>query len=259
MTAEALRITGLTKQYGEHVVLRDFSLTVMPGEFVVLLGPSGAGKSTLFRCICRLTEIDDGEIHLGDTPLHLLKGGALRRARRRIGVIFQQFNLIRRTSALDNVLTGRLGHVLGWRALLRHFSHADRRLALSCLDRVGLRQQAHLRADRLSGGQQQRAAIARALAQDSRVILADEPIASLDPDNAVNVLSLLKELARERGIAILCSLHQVELARRHGDRIIELTSLTAKCGSYSQPPLVFHHHSDGLPSFEGSRSAPREE
>jgi phosphonate transport system ATP-binding protein len=222
MSGAALRVSGLSKRYGDHAVLRDVSLAVAPGEFVVLFGPSGAGKTTLFRCIGRLARPDAGEIHAGDAPLHALEGGALMRARRSIGVIFQQFNLIRRTSALDNVLTGRLGHVPAWRAVLRRFSRDDRALALSCLDRVGLLPHAHRRADRLSGGQQQRAAIARALAQGSRVILADEPIGSLDPDNAANVLSLLKELAHERGIAVLCSLHQVELARRYADRIVML-------------------------------------
>ena len=222
MSAAALRVSGLTKRYGDHAVLHDVSLSIAPGEFVVLFGPSGSGKTTLFRCIGRLVPIETGEIHLGAAPLHALQGRALLRARRSIGLIFQQFNLIRRTDALDNVLTGRLGQVPAWRALLRCFSREDRALALSCLDRVGLLPHARRRADRLSGGQQQRAAIARALAQGSRVILADEPTASLDPENAANVLSLLKELAHERGIAVLCSLHQVELARRYADRIVVL-------------------------------------
>jgi phosphonate transport system ATP-binding protein len=151
-----------------------------------------------------------------------LHGRALRLQRRSIGLIFQQFNLIGRLCALDNVLAGRLGAIPTWRAVLRKFQAADRQIALAALDRVGLLEHAYQRADRLSGGQQQRVAIARVLAQESRIILADEPVASLDPAAANNVLGILRAVARERGIAVLCSLHQTALARQFADRIIAL-------------------------------------
>jgi phosphonate transport system ATP-binding protein len=151
-----------------------------------------------------------------------LRGRELRLVRREIGLIFQQFNLIGRLSALDNVLAGRLGHVSTWRVVARLFPQAERQRALACLDRVGLLAQAYQRADSLSGGQQQRVAIARILAQDSRVILADEPVSSLDPRSAENVLGILREVAEERGIAVLCSLHQVDYARRFAHRVVAL-------------------------------------
>ena len=218
--APVLRAIGITKRYGAMTVLDDVSLSVGPGEVVALLGPSGAGKTTLFRCLARLVEPDTGRIFVGERPLHGLSGGSLARARRDLGLVFQQFNLIRRLSAFQNVLAGRLGHVATWRAVSRHFCQADRQLAYACLDRVGLLEHARRRADALSGGQQQRVAIARVLAQQSRVILADEPVASLDPVSAANVLTLLRDIARERGVGVLCSLHQVDLASRFADRIV---------------------------------------
>ncbi len=217
-----IRITGLTKRYGAATVLEDFSFSASPGEIVALLGPSGAGKTTLFRCITRLVGTDDGEIFVSGQPLHALHGRRLARARAEIGLIFQQFNLVRRLSARDNVLVGRLNQTPTWRVLLRRFRSADRQEALAALDRVGLLAHAFQRADSLSGGQQQRVAIARVLAQHSRVILADEPVASLDPATAVRILSLLREVARERGITVICSLHQVDLAGAFADRVVNL-------------------------------------
>jgi len=218
----ALQLIGLTKRYGETVALDRVSFEVAAGEFVAVLGPSGAGKTTLFRCLTRLVAPDGGAVFIRGRPLHTLHRQRLRAARREIGLIFQQFNLIRRMTAVENVLAGRLGHVPTWRVLLRRFSRADRQIALAALDRVGLLAQAGQRADSLSGGQQQRVAIARVLAQQSRLILADEPVASLDPESAVSVLGTLREIARERGIAVLCSLHQVDLAAQFADRVIGL-------------------------------------
>jgi phosphonate transport system ATP-binding protein len=219
-SAAVLRATGISKCYGATTVLDNVSLEVRPGELVVLLGPSGAGKTTLFRCLARLIEPDSGCIFVGEKPLLQISGASLAHARRNIGLIFQQFNLIRRLSAFQNVLAGRLGHVATWRAVFRYFSRADRLLAYSCLQRVGLLEHAHQRADTLSGGQQQRVAIARVLAQRSRVILADEPVASLDEGAAVNVLTILRHIAVECDVGVLCSLHQIDLARRFADRIV---------------------------------------
>jgi phosphonate transport system ATP-binding protein len=217
-----LRIEGLSKRFGPMPVLDGVGLDVAPGEFVALVGPSGVGKTTLFRCVTRLIDGDAGKVWLAGQPVHGLTGRRLARARRDIGVIFQQFNLVRRLSALDNVLIGRLGRVPTWRALTGRFVDDDRQRALAALDRVGLLPLAYRRADTLSGGQQQRVAIARALAQESRLILADEPVASLDPVTAAAILSLLRDVASERGIAVLCSLHQVDLAVRFADRVIGL-------------------------------------
>ncbi len=220
--APALRLRQLSKRFGDTVAVDRVSFDVEPGQVVALLGPSGSGKSTIFRCISMLARPEDGDVEVLGAAMGQLKGRRLREQRRFIGLIFQQFNLIGRLSALDNVLAGRLGAVSTLRASLRAFSDADRQLALAALDRVGLLEKAYQRADSLSGGQQQRVAIARVIAQQSRIILADEPVASLDPASADNVLSLLRSVAQERGITVLCSLHQVDLARRFADRIIAM-------------------------------------
>jgi phosphonate transport system ATP-binding protein len=220
--APALSLRSVTKRYGGQIALDDVSLDVGAGEFVALLGPSGAGKSTVFRCLSRLVSPEAGTVAIGGVDLATLRAGELRRVRRGVGLIFQQFNLIGRLSALDNVLAGRLGHVSTWRVALRLFPEPERQRALACLDRVGLLAQAYQRADSLSGGQQQRVAIARVLAQETRVILADEPVSSLDPRSAGNVLAILREIAREHRIAVLCSLHQVDYARRFADRVVAL-------------------------------------
>ena len=216
----AIALDQVHKRFGNTTALDHISLSLRPGEFVGLLGPSGAGKSTLFRCLTALEHPDSGRIRVLGQDIGSLRGAPLRDARRAIGLIFQQFNLIGRMSAIDNVLAGRLGHASTWRVVTRCFSAADRQRALESLDRVGMLDRAYQRADRLSGGQQQRVAIARVLTQCSRIVLADEPVASLDPESADMVLSTLQRIARENGIAVLCSLHQVDLARTYADRII---------------------------------------
>ena len=219
-----LSLINVSKDYGAHKAVRDINLHVNPGEFVVLLGPSGAGKSTIFKCVSQLIRPDSGEIWLDDQQINHLTGNALRIQRRKIGLIFQQFNLISRLSALQNVLLGRLGHMPTWKANLGLFSETDRQLCLRSLDRVGMVSKAYQRADTLSGGQQQRVAIARVMAQESDLILADEPVASLDPVTSRQVLSQLKEIAAESNMAILCSLHQTDLALEFADRIIAMSS-----------------------------------
>jgi len=217
-----VRAAGLTKTYPPHVhALAGVSLAVAPGEFVAVLGPSGAGKTTLFRCLTGLTRPDAGSVVTGGRDICQVHGRELSAARRGMALIFQQFNLIRRLTALENVLVGRLAEAGTWRVLLRRFTYADRQFALACLDAVGLLDRAWARADQLSGGQQQRVAIARALAQRAQVILADEPVASLDPESAVTVLDSLRSAAAT-GVAVVASLHQVHLAQAYADRIVAL-------------------------------------
>ena len=231
-----LKAIGLSKRFGTLTALIDASLVIAPGEFVVVLGPSGSGKSTLFRCLTRLIEVDAGEIHVAGQPFHALAGDALATARRDIGVVFQQFNLVRRHSALANVLSGRLRGMALWRVATRMFPREDVARAEAALDAVGLARFAAQRSDTLSGGQQQRVAIARALAQESRVLLADEPVASLDPETAVSVLSLMKSLTRTQGLGVLCTLHQPALAEQFADRILEMRD--GRLGPMSVPRLA---------------------
>ena len=174
----ALRLGDVSKRFPTAVALDKFSLELRAGELVALIGPSGAGKSTLFRCITQLEPPDEGRIELDGRDVTLLTGRELREIRRTIGLVFQQFNLIGRLNALDNVLLGRLGSAPTWRVLSRRFTAADRQTALAALDHVGLLDRAYQRADKLSGGQQQRVAIARVLAQQAAIILADEPVSS---------------------------------------------------------------------------------
>src|SRR5438270_6597951 len=217
-----LRIEHLVKDYAGGVrALEDVSLEVHDGEFVVLIGLSGSGKSTLLRCINRLVEPTGGRIVLDGTDITAAQGADLRKIRRGIGMIFQQFNLVKRSSVLTNVLTGRLGYVSQWQSLVSHYSEQDYRRALVNVERVGLRDRAHQRADRLSGGQQQRVAIARALMQEPKMMLADEPVASLDPATSHSVLKYLQQINRD-GMTVICSLHFLSLARTYGTRVIAL-------------------------------------
>lgn len=211
---------GLHKSHGGVPALAGVGLAVEAGRLVAVLGASGAGKTTLLRCLAGLERPDQGRVLIDG-----LDGAALRgRARRRVAMVFQHFNLVGRLTALDNVLAGRLGHVSAWRGWLRRFSNADQVLAMECLDRVGLLAQAGQRADSLSGGQQQRVAIARALAQGAGLIVADEPVASLDPASAAGVMGLLRAIAHDDGVAVVCSLHQVGHATTYADRIIGLAA-----------------------------------
>src|SRR5919202_244804 len=217
-----LVIEHLVKDYPGGVRgLDDVSLTVADGEFLVLIGLSGSGKSTLLRCINRLVEPSAGRILLDDRDITAASPDELRKIRRSIGMIFQQFNLVRRSTVLTNVLHGRLGYASTWQSLLSHYGEDDYRRAVINLDRVGLRERAHNRADRLSGGQQQRVAIARALMQEPKIMLADEPVASLDPATSHSVLKYLQQINRE-GMTVICSLHFLSLARTYGTRVIAL-------------------------------------
>jgi phosphonate transport system ATP-binding protein len=220
MTA-AVEVEGLVKTYGDVVALAGVSLQVRPGEIVGVLGPSGAGKTTLFRCLTGLTRADAGRIVVAGREISGATSRSLRAARHDTALIFQQFNLVRRLTAVENVVGGRLQHLRTWRVLLRRFARADRQRALQCLDSIGLLAKAWTRADQLSGGQQQRVAIARALAQEARIIFADEPVASLDPESAATVLGSLRAVAA-RGVAVVTSLHQVHLALTYADRIVAL-------------------------------------
>jgi phosphonate transport system ATP-binding protein len=214
-----IRVRGLTKAYGSLVALRGIDLSVPAGQMCVVLGPSGAGKSTLLRCLNRLTEPTAGEIEIGGTGAPRTRR-ELRELRRHIGMIFQDHNLVPRLSVLKNVLAGRLAGMPALPAALQLFPRTDVDIALDALRRVALAERAMDRADRLSGGQQQRVGIARALAQRPQVILADEPVASLDPSTARVVLDDLRRAAHELGIAVLCNLHQVEYALEFADRIV---------------------------------------
>jgi phosphonate transport system ATP-binding protein len=220
--APLLQVTGLGHGYAGRAVLQGVQLQVQPGEFVALLGASGAGKTTLLKCITGALPPQQGSVQLAGVDLASTAPRDRRQASHQVAVVFQQFNLVRRLSALDNVLAGRLGHVPAWRGCLRQFSRADRLLALQCLDRVGLLAQAGQRADTLSGGQQQRVAIARALAQQARLIVADEPVASLDPAISADILGLLQGICRDDGVAVVCSLHQLHLARQFAHRLVGL-------------------------------------
>jgi phosphonate transport system ATP-binding protein len=197
-------------------------LTVAPGEFVVILGRSGSGKTTFLRAINRLVEPAAGTVRVAGQDVTGAAPAALRAVRRRIGMVFQQFNLVRRASVLDNVLAGRLGYVPALPSLLGRFPAPDRALALDCLARVGLAHLAARRADTLSGGEQQRVAIARALAQAPSVILADEPTASLDPALTADIMGILRAINVERGLTLVVSQHQLETALAYATRIVGL-------------------------------------
>jgi phosphonate transport system ATP-binding protein len=204
------------------VILDGIDLTVRPGEFVVILGRSGAGKTTLLRALNRLVEPAAGTVRVAGRVVTGAGLTELRQARRRIGMIFQQFNLVRRASVIDNVLAGRLGYVRAIPSLFGRFPRADRELALHCLEQVGLAAMAERRADTLSGGEQQRVAIARALAQEPAVVLADEPTASLDPALTGSIMDILRRINAERGLTLVVSQHQLETALAYATRIVGL-------------------------------------
>lgn len=205
-----------------HRALKNVSLSFRPGEFVVIVGLSGAGKSTLIRCVNGLVTPTEGKVVVDGTNIVGANDSQLRRVRARVGMIFQNYNLVRRSSVLRNVLTGRLAHLPSWRTVLGLFPPADRELAMRCLDRVGIPEKAYQRADTLSGGQQQRVAIARAMAQEPKILLADEPVASLDPPTAHQVMRDLRQLSREENLLTLINLHFVDMALAYADRIVGL-------------------------------------
>lgn len=218
-----LRIEHLTKVYPNGTVaLKDVSFQVEDGEFLAVIGLSGSGKSTLLRCNNRLIEPTSGQIIWNGTDITKLPASEMRLVRRQIGMIFQQFNLVKRSSVLTNVLSGRLGYVSPSQSIVNYFSPADHQRAMDNLAQLGLADKAYVRADSLSGGQQQRVAIARALMQEPKLVLADEPVASLDPVLAHSILKYLEQMNKERQITVLCSLHFLDLVHRYATRAIAL-------------------------------------
>jgi phosphonate transport system ATP-binding protein len=218
-----LRIVNLTKIYENGTVaLENVSFEVPDGAFMAIIGLSGSGKSTLLRCINRLVEPTSGEVWLDEQNVTAADRRELKMARRRIGMIFQQFNLVKRSSVKTNVLAGRLGYTTPVSSLLNYFGKADHARALDALTRVGIADKINNRADELSGGQQQRVGIARALMQSPTIILADEPVASLDPVLAHTILGHLEQLNKQDGITVLCSLHHLDLVQRYASHVIGL-------------------------------------
>ncbi|MCJ2019129.1 MULTISPECIES: phosphonate ABC transporter ATP-binding protein [unclassified Methylobacterium] len=217
-----LVIEDLTRQYGDRRAVDGVTLRIEPGSFVGVIGRSGAGKSTLLRLINRLADASSGRILHDGRDVTALKGRHLREWRTRCAMIFQQFNLVGRLDVMTNVLMGRLSHVPSPRALLRLWSDEDRAMALAALESFDMGEFAGQRADGLSGGQQQRVAIARALVQEPQILLADEPVASLDPRNTRLVMDALAEVNRRYGITVLCNLHSLDLARAYCDRLVGL-------------------------------------
>jgi phosphonate transport system ATP-binding protein len=229
-----LRLERLTKQFGSQRAVDNVDLEIAAGQFLAVIGRSGSGKSTLLRMINRLAQPTSGRILASDVDVTRLRGQTLRDWRQSTAMIYQQFNLVGRLDVLTNVLLGRLNHVSSARSLARLWPREDRALALSALEQLDIANLAAQRADTLSGGQQQRVAIARALVQEPKLILADEPIASLDPRNAKVVMEALLRLNRHFGITVICSLHSVDTARSYSDRLIGI----------AQGRLVF----DGAPA-----------
>ena len=232
-----LRIEGLVKRYKTgDMALKGVDLAVPAGQVIGLIGPSGAGKSTLIRCINRLVEPTTGQIFLGDREVTGLGRSELRRMRRRMGMIFQEFALVERLTVMENVLSGRLGYVPFWRSFLRRYPSQDVRNAFATLDRVGLIDHVDKRADALSGGQRQRVGIARALQQEPELLLIDEPTASLDPKTSRQIMRLIDEICAERKLAAVVNIHDVALAQMFLPRIVGL-----RAGS-----IVYDGPADGL-------------
>ena len=224
-TSPVVTLERVGCRFGSQIALDGVTATIAPGQFVAIVGRSGAGKTTLLRCLSRSIVASSGVVRIGGQDLGLLRGAALRAHRARVGVIYQQFNLVKRLRVLDNVLVGRLAHLQGWRrrlAPLGAFGPVQRDIALRCLDHVGLLGRAWQRTDTLSGGEQQRVAIAKILAQEPRLILGDEPVASLDVMNGALVMETLRRIASESGLTVISTLHHVEYARRYADRVLGL-------------------------------------
>jgi phosphonate transport system ATP-binding protein len=218
-----LHVQNLTKVYPNGTqALKEVSFEVPDGEFLVVIGLSGSGKSTLLRCINRLIEPTSGKVLWDDTDITAANPRQLRQIRAHIGMVFQQFNLVKRSSVMTNVLSGRLGYANPWSSILGIWPKEDRQRAVRALERVGIADKASNRADTLSGGQQQRVGIARALMQEPRLLLADEPVASLDPVLAHTILQYLEVLNKSEGITVLCSLHFLDLVHRYATRVVAL-------------------------------------
>ena len=221
-TSSLISVTDVTKYFGSNRALHDVNLRVEKGEVVVLLGLSGSGKSTLLRHLDGLEQPSSGSVQVLGHEVPRLNASALRSLRGQVGMIFQQFELVPSLTVLENVLTGTLARLRGPRLGLWAYPSELKRAAMTHLDRVGLLEKCYERADELSGGQQQRVAIARALMQNPSILLADEPVASLDPESSDQVMRLIREIAADDGLTVVCSLHQVELALSWGDRIVGL-------------------------------------
>ena len=230
----ALAVRGLVKEYvrGKRV-LDGIDLEFAPAGVTAVIGPSGTGKSTLLRCVNRLVDPTAGEILFGGRDIARLRGRELREARREIGMVFQEYNLVERLTVMENLLSGRLGYVPAFKAWLRRFPQADIDRAFALLDQVGLAGFGNQRADALSGGQRQRVGIARAVMQQPRLLLADEPTSSLDPKTSVEIMELMRNVGHEHGLPVIINMHDVELARRFADRIVGMSGGTVV---YDGPP-----------------------
>lgn len=231
---QVLKFDNVTKYYSNGIhALKDASFEVKEGEFISIIGPSGSGKSTILRSINKLIDITGGEVYLEDVPVSKQKGKNLRYLRRNIGMIFQNYNLVYSLSVLQNVLHGCLGYMKGLKGIFGIYSENDKIRALELLDELGIKQYAYNKACELSGGQKQRVGIARAIMQEPKILLCDEPIASLDPSSAKTIMDLLKNMTQKRNIACIVNLHQLDVALKYSTRIIGL----------SKGEIVF----DGLP------------
>jgi phosphonate transport system ATP-binding protein len=219
-----LEIRNLKKEYtAGNPILKGININITEPGIIAIIGPSGTGKSTLLRCINRLIDPTDGQILFDGADLCLAKGSQLRKLRRQVGMVFQEYNLVERLTVIENVLTGRLGYMSAWSAWRRKFSQEDINTAFELLDAVGLTEHAKKRADSLSGGQRQRVGIARAVMQNPRVLLADEPTSSLDPKTAVEIMELLERFSEEKNIPALVNIHDVKLASRFAKRMIGMS------------------------------------
>jgi phosphonate transport system ATP-binding protein len=218
-----LRLENISKNYGDKVqALEGISFEAKQGEFIIVLGQSGSGKSTLLRCINRLVEPTSGKVFLDNKEITAAGTRELREIRSKIGMVFQDYNLVKRSSALTNVLAGSLPGISPWLSLMNYFYPAQKEKALNIFEQLGLDQKVYQRASHLSGGQQQRVGIGRALMQNPSIILADEPVSSLDPASVKSIMETLREINKRDGVTIICNLHLPELAREYGDRIIGL-------------------------------------
>lgn len=216
-----IKFINVSKTYPNGVkAISNVNLTIEQGEFVAVIGLSGAGKSTLIRCINQMHKITGGEIEVDDVRVSQLSGKSLRKFRRKIGMVFQSFNLVKRSSVIKNVLAARVALMPWYKSLLGIYSKQDKIIALDALDRVGILEKAYVRADQLSGGQQQRVALARCLAQDPQIILADEPVASLDPIMSAQVMSDFVRINKDLNITVIANMHHVDLALKYARRVI---------------------------------------